>query len=88
MAKSSIFQLTTSRRGRPFRDHVWFSAVKYFNSLPHAEVDDVLAQASSSANTFQLTTSRRGRRARFAVEKQKPVYFNSLPHAEVDQQSS
>ena len=33
------FQLTTSRRGRPFLRYE-FVPYPYFNSLPHAEVDD------------------------------------------------
>ena len=33
-----VFQLTTSRRGRPYIS-VYVNSVFYFNSLPHAEVD-------------------------------------------------
>ena len=55
-----IFQLTTSRRGRPceFLDRI---PDFYFNSRPHEEVaefDTVISQFEA----FQLTTSRRGRR--------------------------
>ena len=33
----------------------------YFNSLPHAEVDEKNAVELCDADLFQLTTSRRGR---------------------------
>ena len=34
------FQLTTSRRGRPWKAQIR-SILRHFNSLPHAEVDDM-----------------------------------------------
>ena len=48
-----LFQLTTSRRGRPC-SHVPFSTNKYFNSRPHEEVD--LAFRNSQKITFVIST--------------------------------
>ena len=60
--KEWIFQLTTSRRGRPGVVALQPN-LKYFNSLPHAEVDRKRLAGITSRIEFQLTTSRRGRRA-------------------------
>ena len=57
---------------------------KYFNSLPHAEVDAEYDVISSGASKFQLTTSRRGRPECGIRIFYQYSYFNSLPHAEVD----
>ena len=59
------------------------SGMEYFNSLPHAEVDDKAQQAYNDAVSFQLTTSRRGRQ-RSICNAVLEGHFNSLPHAEVD----
>ena len=55
-----IFQLTTSRRGRPDRPH-GIDDQGTFNSRPHEEVDGTFSVPDESSKTFQLTTSRRGR---------------------------
>ena len=78
-----IFQLTTSRRGRP----AWIrnsSRTCYFNSLPHAEVDNDGDSLQDVFEAFQLTTSRRGRPLRHFLAMTGRINFNSLPHAEVD----
>ena len=54
------FQLTTSRRGRPYELHFMQSFFN-FNSRPHEEVDDAYFTRFGYATRFQLTTSRRGR---------------------------
>ena len=77
-----IFQLTTSRRGR----RLWTSETtrwRYFNSLPHAEVDGCGSARCGRLQVFQLTTSRRGRPVSLP-ERRQQKHFNSLPHAEVD----
>ena len=58
-----IFQLTTSRRGRPTLMSFAENAYTNFNSLPHAEVDGKLALNPIVFEPFQLTTSRRGRQS-------------------------
>ena len=40
-SSSSVFQLTTSRRGRHYRRRAKVARIEYFNSLPHAEVDSI-----------------------------------------------
>ena len=55
-----LFQLTTSRRGRPAVS-LLICRRKYFNSLPHAEVDPLPIPLRNCDESFQLTTSRRGR---------------------------
>ena len=61
LSTTSLFQLTTSRRGRqalmPCIHHSGS-----FNSRPHEEVDICPLARDNSACAFQLTTSRRGRR--------------------------
>ena len=61
---SALFQLTTSRRGRP---DIALPLTVYarFNSRPHEEVDDDSDGLSGHTLAFQLTTSRRGRPSRF-----------------------
>ena len=58
--------------------------MKYFNSLPHTEVDDSRQQGTNSIVAFQLTTSHRGRRRKTGERETDGDYFNSLPHTEVD----
>ncbi len=58
---SRIFQLTTSRRGRLKLIQNLYERM-YFNSLPHAEVDQYHTKNHGTIISFQLTTSRRGRR--------------------------
>ena len=60
-ATLEIFQLTTSRRGRPECGIRIFYQYSYFNSLPHAEVDNGRKWQLRRIWIFQLTTSRRGR---------------------------
>ena len=60
-ATLEIFQLTTSRRGRPECGIRIFYQYSYFNSLPHAEVDERDKGFVAYTEIFQLTTSRRGR---------------------------
>ena len=57
---ASLFQLTTSRRGRRFV-RLPDSSCRCFNSRPHEEVDLAIAQCIHDLLPFQLTTSRRGR---------------------------
>ena len=77
-----LFQLTTSRRGRPGqrkRSH----AARHFNSLPHAEVDGRVWKSSGTTciSTHYLTQ----RQTEINKEMGNEMYnFNSLPHAEVD----
>ena len=80
-----IFQLTTSRRGRPTLMSFAENAYTNFNSLPHAEVDGKLALNPIVFEPFQLTTSRRGRLSLYFLWFRFEEYFNSLPHAEVDE---
>ena len=56
----TLFQLTTSRRGRRKRHSLRWKQ-NYFNSLPHAEVDSYIFCIVNMLYIFQLTTSRRGR---------------------------
>ena len=81
----TLFQLTTSRRGRRKRHSLRWKQ-NYFNSLPHAEVDSYIFCIVNMLYIFQLTTSRRGRRRFRPQVHQDSVNFNSLPHAEVDDQ--
>ena len=55
-----VFQLTTSRRGRQY-SVLLPGRQRYFNSLPHAEVDATRQYKNALRIAFQLTTSRRGR---------------------------
>ena len=48
----TLFQLTTSRRGRPFAALLIPCSSLYFNSLPHAEVDDVEAPGVEGSTYF------------------------------------
>ena len=79
---SSLFQLTTSRRGR--RNHYsynWNSGV--FQLTTSRRGRRCFMKAFGLNKAFQLTTSRRGRRyAETSYTDEKN--FNSLPHAEVD----
>ena len=83
---NSIFQLTTSRRGRRCIISNIISK-RNFNSLPHAEVDLKPAAFRTSLTLFQLTTSRRGRHRRRSLLLAE-IHFNSLPHAEVDRSAA
>ena len=60
MVHISIFQLTTSRRGRQIRRKRTEGTLS-FNSRPHAEVDVLAICMYHLYQIFQLTTSRRGR---------------------------
>ena len=85
-SSKSIFQLTTSRRGRLLPRQCTPTTHTYFNSRPHEEVDMCKKAQVFHALTFQLTTSRRGRRFVSFFLKQES-YFNSRPHEEVDKRS-
>ena len=57
----TLFQLTTSRGGRPFLTGTDMFR-NYFNSRPHEEVDFKPLRLANVIFPFQLTTSRGGRR--------------------------
>ena len=60
---------------------------RYFNSLPHTEVDSYRLHTDRSTRLFQLTTSHRGRQRE--TERGRGLqHFNSLPHTEVDYYTS
>ena len=81
--ESTLFQLTTSHRGRP-RASSWILEFRNFNSLPHTEVDFSSLHSIPNSFLFQLTTSHRGRQGgKTSLKLVK--YFNSLPHTEVDE---
>ena len=79
---SMIFQLTTSHRGRHYS--VYRSQLrKYFNSLPHTEVDvvqTVLCSVRFHFNSLPHTEVD----AYLSGNCRKNGHFNSLPHTEVD----
>ena len=61
MLADQMFQLTTSRRGRPFLSYISLTFYICFNSRPHEEVDILDLLHVETDQLFQLTTSRRGR---------------------------
>ena len=81
--RTAIFQLTTSRRGRPPPQHYYIK--KYWISTHDLTKRSTQSSLTSLTNptTFQLTTSRRGRLLTDAPYR-KVRYFNSRPHEEVD----
>ena len=77
-----IFQLTTSRRGRPIIT-VGTSSVKDFNSRPHEEVDSVCFTYDDVLENFN---SRPHEEVDYRqLSRQSGIVdFNSRPHEEVD----
>ena len=81
-AKSTVFQLTTSRRGRrfPFRN---VRTHQTFNSRPHAEVDRSSVSEEKTPEAFNSRPHAEVDRLIRLFENWKRT-FNSRPHAEVD----
>ena len=78
-----IFQLTTSRRGRPAEGYAKKNIQK-FQLTTSRRGRPVTGLTRMMMNTFQLTTSRRGRQKCIMMDTITIHYFNSRPHEEVD----
>ena len=68
-----IFQLTTSRRGRPIT-RAMVRELDDFNSRPHEEVDWARGGTLTLGGIFQLTTSRRGRRLKKHFSRNTAIF--------------
>ena len=78
----SVFQLTTSRGGRPFAVCFLLRLV-HFNSRPHEEVDYVEVQPYKIDNISTHDLTRRSTMLPVLIMAREG-YFNSRPHEEVD----
>ncbi len=77
ISRPTVFQLTTSRRGRLLSCSIPQSR-NLFNSRPHAEVDRSGCVIQQCRCNFQLTTSRRGRRPFIIILKNAPLSTHDL----------
>ena len=78
-----LFQLTTSRRGR-LKEAQFRCSYIHFNSLPHAEVDPILAFLFQPVIYFNSLPHAEVDTTLAVSKSFQEKYFNSLPHAEVD----
>ena len=85
LSQSFVFQLTTSRRGR-LKGAQFRCSYIHFNSLPHAEVDPILAFLFQPVIYFNSLPHAEVDQF-FSQGLIADNHFNSLPHAEVDRAS-